>query len=44
MRSIAVALDLLREAAARRWFLALGLALTGILMLLLTSLRLEVVD
>ena len=44
MRAIAVALDLLREAAARRWFLALGLALTGILMLLLTSLRLEVVD
>jgi len=34
----------LREAAARRWFLALGLALTGLLMLLLTSLRLEVVD
>ncbi|HEY1909217.1 MAG TPA: hypothetical protein VGG91_24445 [Myxococcaceae bacterium] len=44
MRSIAVALDLLREAAARRWFLALGLALTGLLMVLLTSLRLEVVD
>jgi Cu-processing system permease protein len=44
MTSVAVALDLLREAAARRWFLALGLALTGLLMLLLTSLRLEVVD
>jgi hypothetical protein len=44
MRSISVALDLLREAAARRWFLALGLALTGLLMVLLTSLRLEVVD
>jgi Cu-processing system permease protein len=44
MTSLAVALDLLREAAARRWFLALGLALTGLLMLLLTSLRLEVVD
>ncbi len=29
MTSVAVALDLLREAAARRWFLALGLALTG---------------
>ncbi len=44
MTSLAVALDLLREAAARRWFLALGLALTGLLLLLLTSLRLEVVD
>jgi hypothetical protein len=44
MTSVAVALDLLREAAARRWFLALGLALTGLLLLLLTSLRLEVVD
>lgn len=44
MTSFAVALDLLREAAARRWFLALGLALTGLLMVLLTSLRLEVVD
>ncbi len=44
MTSIAVALDLLREAAARRWFLALALALTGLLLLLLTSLRLEVVD
>ena len=44
MTSLAVALDLLREAVARRWFLALGLALTGLLMVLLTSLRLEVVD
>lgn len=44
MTSIAVALDLLREAAARRWFLALGIALTGLLLLLLTSLRLDVVD
>lgn len=44
MTSLAVAADLLREAAARRWFLALGLALTGLLLLLLTSLRLEVVD
>src|SRR5262249_54162730 len=44
MTSFAVAMDLLREAAARRWFLALGLALTGALLLLLTSLRLEVVD
>jgi ABC-2 type transport system permease protein len=44
MTVFAVAEDLLREAAARRWFLALGLALTGLLLLLLTSLRLEVVD
>jgi len=44
MTSIAVALDLLREAAARRWFLALGIALTALLLLLVTSLRLDVVD
>ena len=44
MTSLAVAVDLLREAAARRWFLALGLGLTGLLLILLTSLRLEVVD
>ncbi|HUM12790.1 MAG TPA: hypothetical protein VLT82_17715 [Myxococcaceae bacterium] len=44
MISIVVALDLLREAAARRWFLALALALTGLLILIVTSLRLEVVD
>ena len=44
MTSVAVAFDLLREAAARRWFLALGIALTGLLLLLLTSLRLDVVD
>jgi Cu-processing system permease protein len=44
MTAIMVAGDLLREAAARRWFLALGLALTGLLLLLVTSLRLEVVD
>ena len=44
MMSLAVAMDLLREAAARRWFLALGISLTGLLLLLLTSLRLEVVD
>lgn len=44
MTSLAVALDLLREAAARRWFLALGIALTALLLLVLTSLRLDVVD
>jgi len=44
MTVLAVALDLLREAAARRWFLALGIALSALLLLLVTSLRLEVVD
>jgi Cu-processing system permease protein len=44
MRALVVAADLLREAAARRWFLALGIAITAILLLLVTSLRLEVVD
>jgi ABC-type transport system involved in multi-copper enzyme maturation permease subunit len=44
MTALAVARDLLLEAAARRWFLALGLALTGLLFLISTSLRLEVVD
>jgi Cu-processing system permease protein len=44
MRTLGVAADLLREAAARRWFLALGIAITSILLLLVTSLRLEVVD
>jgi Cu-processing system permease protein len=39
-----VALDLLREAASRRWFLALGGALTLILLLGGLALRLEVVD
>lgn len=44
MKVLAVIADLLREAAARRWFLALGIALTALLLLLVTSLRLEVVD
>ena len=44
MKLLAVIADLLREAAARRWFLALAIALTALLLLLLTSLRLEVVD
>jgi hypothetical protein len=36
--------DLLREALARRWFLALGLAATLAIVVLALSLRLEVVD
>lgn len=44
MKVLAVIADLLREAAARRWFLALAIALTALLLLLVTSLRLEVVD
>jgi Cu-processing system permease protein len=44
LKVLAVIADLLREAAARRWFLALAIALTALLLLLLTALRLEVVD
>lgn len=45
MRSIlSVAGDVLREAATRRWFLALGVAITGLLVTLGVSLRIEVVD
>jgi Cu-processing system permease protein len=39
-----VALDILREALARRWFLALGLALTLIHLAVGLGLRLDVVD
>ena len=39
-----VALDLLREAASRRWFLALGSALTVLLVGVAFALRLDVVD
>lgn len=39
----AIALDLLREAAARRWFIALGLAITLLIATLALTLRLEVV-
>src|SRR4030095_8301910 len=42
--TLLVALDLLREAASRRWFLALGAALTLILLFAALALRLEVVD
>lgn len=39
-----VALDLFREASSRRWFLALGLAITVILFIMGAALRLDVVD
>ncbi|MBK8254867.1 MAG: hypothetical protein IPK82_19685 [Polyangiaceae bacterium] len=39
-----VASDLLREAASRRWFLALGIGITTVLIVLGFALRLEVVD
>lgn len=39
-----VALDLLREAAWRKWFLGLFITITGVLVLLGLSLQLDVVD
>lgn len=39
-----VAVDLLREAASRRWFLALGAVITILLLVLGLALRLDVVD
>lgn len=39
-----VAVDLLREAASRKWFLALGIGITTALVVLGFALRLEVVD
>lgn len=44
MRTLAVARDLLREARARRWVLALAGAVTALLLLLGFGLELEVVD
>lgn len=45
MRAVwTVAGDLLREAASRRWFLALGIGITTALVVLAFALRLEVVD
>jgi Cu-processing system permease protein len=41
---IAVALDLLREAASRRWFLVLGGAITLVLLVFGLALRMDVVD
>jgi len=39
-----VAADLLREAARRKWFLALGIGITAVLLLLGLTLRMDVVD
>jgi len=44
VRTLAVALDLLREAASRRWFLALGIGITLLLACFGLALRIEVVD
>ena len=44
MKVFAIARDLLREARARRWVLALALGVTGLLLLLGFGLELEVVD
>lgn len=44
MKIFAVAMDLLREAASRKWFLALALGITAVLGILAFALRLEVVD
>ncbi|MRG97212.1 hypothetical protein GF068_35595 [Polyangium spumosum] len=44
MKSFVVARDLLREAASRKWFLALGLGITLVLVVLGLSLRMDVVD
>ena len=44
MTALVVAIDLLREAAARKWFLALGIATTLALIVVGAALRLEVVD
>lgn len=44
MKVFAVAMDLLREAASRKWFLALAIGLTAVLTILAFALRLDVVD
>src|SRR6185369_1553720 len=45
MRAVlTVAFDLFREAASRRWFLALGLSITILLCVLGLTLRMDVVD
>jgi Cu-processing system permease protein len=44
VRSLGVALDLLREARSRRWILALFLVTSGLLLLVAFGLELEVVD
>ncbi len=44
MKTLIVARDLLREASSRRWFLALGLGITLVLVVIGLSLRMDVVD
>jgi hypothetical protein len=44
VKTVQVALDLLREAMWRKWFLGLFLAITAVLVLLGFSLQLDVVD
>jgi ABC-type transport system involved in multi-copper enzyme maturation permease subunit len=44
VKTFHVAGDLLREAAARKWFLGLGVALTALLLGLVEGLRLDVVN
>src|SRR5262245_10628356 len=45
MRAVlTIAMDLFREAASRRWFLALGLGITILLCVLGLTLRMDVVD
>lgn len=44
MKTLAIAADLLREAASRRWFLALGAGITLILLVMGLALRIDVVD
>lgn len=44
MRVFAVAVDLLREALARKWVLALGIGITVLLAIVASALRLDVVD
>ena len=43
-RILTVAVDLLREALARKWFLVLGVGITGMLVTLALALRFDVVD
>jgi ABC-type transport system involved in multi-copper enzyme maturation permease subunit len=44
VKTFHIAADLLREAAARKWFLGLGIAITLLLLGLVGGLRLDVVD
>ena len=44
MMTFTVAFDLLRQAVSRKWFVALGLAITAVLALIGMALRMDVVD